>query len=749
MACPLLGADGGPSTPDAPTTAFKEAIAAIVEELLDRRDPLLDWEPERPIRGEIQQSGGRTALVLLALHECGISLQQPHLEESLTRLFQSDHDGTYTLALRIMLLARLPDRWRPLLEREVSRLLGGFSTRVDGWGYRPDPDGLRHDNSTTQFAALALRDAAERGIRVPDDLWARLRDRFLGCQLPDGAWDYAGEGHPRASMTAAAIATLAICADRLHRDEYLEGTSKRTTSLERSLRAGLDWLDLNFSPKGDPGHAGHHAYHLFAIERAAQATGLRAIGRHDWLLEGASELLRRGCVRDRSQGLRVRSSTTPSTPNLALTLLFLQHGLVPEVVADLVFTPERSRPHAVPSLVRELGLRTESRLGWIRVALEDPTSLTSLDRPLPAVLWLDLGRAPEAFTGDASDACSAVIQAVREGQVLVCSIDGSMGRLRRTADQFAGLLPGCEVRNLRRDDPERTGPWPVRTGPPVLTLTNGVRTLIYLVGGDPAGQLQSGGRQTARSLDLLANICSRAHVGGFQTDLGKRIRPTDTPIRRGRFAHVGPPGRAPPEPEALPVAARRALVERGHRWDTKTGTLGSLSVGGDTDGVFLSGIDAWTPREADWDVIESWLGAGTCLFIETTGGNGGFTTHLTNEVEKRFASAAEPVTGEDPLLSTSDRSGPDPARTGWTAASIRRIGLGPHGPRLREVPTRHPGRLLLADFDLTHAMLGRDAPDVHGWRTPWVDGLLDRIALIGVHEADAGLPASDTDPDDS
>ena len=335
----------------------RAVIEVLAAELVARRHPKRDWEPEHPVPGEIQQAGGRTALALLALLEVGYSLQETGLAEALERVAHSSHDGTYTLALRIMLFARLPDRWKPALERDVAALLGGFSMVSNGWGYRPDPDGRRFDNSTTQFAALALRDAARSGIGVPDELWLRLEHRFLESQLADGSWDYAGNGRPRASMTAAGIATLAIVRDRVHRGEYDRGPSARVMRLEKSIAGGLAWLDDRFDPKRNHGHQGHLPYYLFALERAGQATGIQRFKGLDWLQEGTRELVQKACRASSDGALKVRSGTTPRTPDLALTLLFLHRGLITNVVGELDSGSGDRRPLAVAVMTDRLAGR--------------------------------------------------------------------------------------------------------------------------------------------------------------------------------------------------------------------------------------------------------------------------------------------------------------------------------------------------------------------------------------------------------
>lgn len=706
---------------------IRQAIDVLTDELIDRRHPRRDWEPEHPIRGEIQQAGGRTALALLALLEVGRSLQEPGLAEALERVAHSREDGTYTVSLRIMLFARLPEKWRPVLERDIKLLLGGFSMPVNGWGYRPDPDGRRIDNSTTQFAALALRDAAQRGVHVPDELWLRLEHRYLESQLPDGSWDYSGNGRPRASMSAAAVATLAIVRERVHRTEYEDGPSKRVRRLEDAIEGGLDWLDEHFDPKRNHGHQGHLAYYLFAIERAAQATGRSRFKALDWLQEGTRELLKRACKKTMDGGLEVRSGNAPGTPNLALTLLFLHRGLVANAVGEIDADGGERRPVAVATMTDQLAGRIESRIGWTRI----DTSMEPFDehRRWPPMLWLDLKGRQDRFEEPTDPPNRRLLKAVRDGHLLVCSVDGGRGLARSLARKLGEALPGTTVRSMTRGHPLLQKPWEVSAAPPAFEINNGVRPLVILIGGDPAGRLQQGHRDTKRFMDLLANLCVHAHGGDFKSLDRWRAPTTKQPerIHDSPLLNLAPAGRTLIEPNALASFAARLERLKGMVVDVRTAQLLEEPASKQTTAVIISGLEAWTPTTEEWVRIDEWLDAGVPVLIETTGGRGDFTRSFITAATSRYRTASKPIAWNDPLFGERHAGDPDMSRTGWTAESLRRFGVGPHGHHLETIPTEYTGRLLVASFDLGHAMLDCPVNGVHGWQTPWVDGLLSRL----------------------
>ncbi|HKS15795.1 MAG TPA: hypothetical protein VJU16_00625, partial [Planctomycetota bacterium] len=66
--------------------------------------------------------------------------------------------------------------------------------------------------------------------------------------------------------------------------------------IESAKRAGLAWLQANYSVRGCPPSAGFwsvfHLYYLYSLERVGVLYGIRDIGGHDWYLEGAVLLIR-------------------------------------------------------------------------------------------------------------------------------------------------------------------------------------------------------------------------------------------------------------------------------------------------------------------------------------------------------------------------------------------------------------------------------------------------------------------------
>ena len=230
-------------------------------------------------------------------------------------------------------------------------------------------------------------------------------------------------------------------------------------------------------------------------------------------------------------------------------------------------------------------------------------------------------------------------------------------------------------------------------------------------------------------MDLLANLCVHAHAGDFTSSGGRRARNTKRPerIHTRPLLNLAPAGRSLIEPNAFAGVADRMKRLEGVVFEARTGRLTDEPVGKATTAVIISGLEPWSPTLEEWTRIDEWLDAGVPVLIETTGGLGDFTRSFIAAATARYGTTIEPVPWNEPLFAEVRAGDLAMARTGWTTESLRRFGVGPHGHHLETIPTEYSGRLLVADFDLGHAMLDFPVNGVHGWQTPWVDGLLRRL----------------------
>lgn len=231
-----------------------------------------------------RSDGGVLALCCLAAAHDGVPVDDAVFGPALVRLARARLDDTYSLSLRLMVMAEIetfPDR-EALAEADTEVLLqrqttGGFSYHAhDGWW----------DLSNTQYAALGLRAAAALGVDVPVQRWRLLYTAVQLAQLDNGAFTYReGQGKPSAyeSMTVAGIAVLAVAA------QFLDFDADAQRFHQQRIQSAWLWLAQHRQALGN--RAVHSCYYFhYGLERAAILTDQERIGGADWYALGAQML---------------------------------------------------------------------------------------------------------------------------------------------------------------------------------------------------------------------------------------------------------------------------------------------------------------------------------------------------------------------------------------------------------------------------------------------------------------------------
>jgi hypothetical protein len=248
------------------------------------------------------------------------------------------------------------------------------------------------DNSNSQFALLALHEAARAGIRVDDKTWVRSQQYWVACHNADGSWGYTlGNAGGSGSMTCAGIASIWITSEHIGTPD---ARAVRDTvaccgggSASRDLEKGLAWLGKRFSVMQNPGTDGETwlYYYLYGLEQVGRFTARRRIGEHDWYLEGAKMLT---ASQDRLSGKFVGNRNGDSIVATSFALSFLAKGRRPVIVAKSCHGPEADwnrHGHDVSHLVEYV----ESR--WKR---DHPAGLSWRVIYMPTADQDDLQQAP-------------------------------------------------------------------------------------------------------------------------------------------------------------------------------------------------------------------------------------------------------------------------------------------------------------------------------------------------------------------
>jgi len=344
---------------------------------------------------------GATALVMLALANAGMRAEEPALRKSLDWLRRQEPEETYSVALQTLVLAMLaPAADRAIIQRNVGWLEQtqvAAGPAAGSWSYGKGKG--TGDNSNSQFALLALHEAARAGAKVKPDVWMKAQQYWVSCANADGSWGYTiGNVAGTGSMTCAGIASVWMTAEQLGTPDAQAARDTVSCcgggSSPKVLERGLDWLGKRFSVRENPGGGQTwHFYYLYGLERVGRFTARRFIGHADWYLEGARVLVE---SQDQlSGGFRGGRIEDPIVAT-SFALLFLAKGRRPVLVAKSRHDPGTDwnrHGHDIAHLVEHVEGQWKkdypAGLSWHVV---DTPAATLDDLRQAPVLWLS-GRA--------------------------------------------------------------------------------------------------------------------------------------------------------------------------------------------------------------------------------------------------------------------------------------------------------------------------------------------------------------------
>jgi hypothetical protein len=384
-----------------PAAVHAEVTAQQVRDAIERgKDYLLRTQKRDGSWRELDMyPGGISALCVVALVYSGVPPEDPAIRRAVEYLRTIPPQKTYTVAVQTMAFAAAsPERdflriqsnaeW---LQRAQIKTPGGSGM----WGY--DQNGLNGgDNSNTQYALLALRDAAELGVPIDPLVWRRAEAhwRTEARLRADGGWGYRGQASS-GSMTVAGIASLIIVGSQLEQGrERIQPNGKilhcGDFEIDPVLERAFRWMDQHFSVMVNPNFAANHwwLYYMYGLERAGRLSGRRFFGKHDWFREGADVLVNR--AQDRLSGqwksLNPFESQYPELAT-AFALLFLSKGKSPVVINKLEFGSDWNNdrhdvPHLTEFLSRHWKLPLHRRLTWQIVNLDAATADDLLEAPI-------------------------------------------------------------------------------------------------------------------------------------------------------------------------------------------------------------------------------------------------------------------------------------------------------------------------------------------------------------------------------
>ncbi|MEM9944188.1 MAG: DUF4159 domain-containing protein, partial [Planctomycetota bacterium] len=464
----------------------RRAIASGVTFLKKKQDDDGSW-PRSRFNGDV------TALCTLALLNAGESPNDPKIRRALKHIRDQKAAGTYFVSLRIMAMAAADPEGRIFKANIRSDVQWLLKTRgIDGgWSYGSiKMNGQAPgDGSNSQFALLALHEASQLGIKIPQEDWLKMQKYWISLNHPpSGGFVYYGGGrNSRGSMTCAGISSLIIINENLQDlGDRINGDFAnccQETEGDQLIRKGFQWLTKHYSVRRNPGQDGGTVlYYLYGLERAGRLAGKRFVGPNDWYRDGANQII---AWQNRVGGYwRTRNGHGESDPNIAtaLALLFLSKGKRPVAIGKLDYESADwdLHPKGVHFLTRRLEKDWNMKLNWQTVKSKD----SSVDDLLQTPVLFISGKQDITLSQTEKNKLKLYIE--NGGFVFAeacqgdgCGLDGSFERSFR--DLMAELFPDSQLEPVALNHPIWSAQYAITPSKdrPVLALQACCRTSVF------------------------------------------------------------------------------------------------------------------------------------------------------------------------------------------------------------------------------------------------------------------------------
>lgn len=270
---------------------------------------------------------GYIALATIALVKTGEPADSPLIKGLTSKLLSSvqglefvsgdNQYDNYVAAVVLMALAAIDsNKYFTQIDVVASHLMRKQNPN-GSWDYVNRTTG---DTSQSQYACLALWEAAACGVYVPLEVWDKALHWFITRQDPGGGFNYhpsdPKDGKPvnqpgiTHSMSAAGAGTMILCRSQLpnlqprarHIEhellipvEDVEGDGKYQPVVTREMvQAAVDrsnrWMASNIKIENPNG--GHLYYYIYTLERYATFAELKRIGATNWYPAGCEFLVK-------------------------------------------------------------------------------------------------------------------------------------------------------------------------------------------------------------------------------------------------------------------------------------------------------------------------------------------------------------------------------------------------------------------------------------------------------------------------
>ena len=679
--------------------------------------------------------GGKTALVTYALLSAGAKPHDPPIAAALKWLSQAKLLGVYAVSMRACAYAAVKDDTYLAALRQDMQWLLQASSGTGHYTYVPYNGGNEElfDNSNSQMAILGVWAGTRRGLEVDPAYWKQVEGHWTRCQGPDGGWGYETIRPDRTygSMTAAGVATLFICFDNLHRQDFVRCAGEEQYP---PIYKGIGWLGQNFSVEQNPHGYQWDYYWLYALERVGLASGLKYFGGHDWYAEGIARLLAEHEQRpDGGWGL-----AGDRTDDTAFALLFMVRGRNPVLYSKLQYVGKwNSRPRDLAHLTEWHSDTFERPVGWQVVHMESPLR----DWHDSPILYIS-GCGGAQFSD--ADAVKLRTYALQGGLLLSEAACNSADFNTDMQALYKRMFPDLPLTRLPDDHPMYSLHFPDQQVKGVFAVSNGIRLLAIhcpeevslalqlgsapgqapVTANPPAGRpeptktrpLAPPRPQTAqtRIFKFMANVYLYATDKGILSPKGFRTWPDAEvfkPTGEIRLARIKYDGKYDPEPHAW----YRLAILLGNRHGIQLTISPPMEIAKLDAAAWpvaaMTGTAAFQLSLADKLSLQKYLASGGTLILDAAGGAKDFADSAEKQILPLVPNGIRTALADKVLL-----EGPEPlGRVGYRRNSALALGSANHKSRIQSVSTGDRIVIVYSPDDLTAALVGYNWYGINGY----------------------------------
>lgn len=705
--------------------------------------------------------GGVTSLATLALLNAGVRPEDPTIQRALVSLRRIPPKWTYATSLQTMVFAAAsPQADANLLLRnshwleETQRKVG---ENKGSWSY-PRGSG---DNSNTQFAMLALFDAATSGTDVNPTTWRRALNYWKETQNADGSWGYLPGQPGTGSMTCAGIASVVMAMSQLDDgDATVQGNQIlccQQKEKDNTIERALNWLGSVFSVHTNPGRGDAWLfYYLYGVERVGRMTARRFIGDHDWYREGTEMLVRN---QDRLSGFWIGNGHGEDNPQIgtSLSLLFLAKGRRPILMSKLRHSGDDWIHHSsdVANLTHYVEQRWKRDLSWQVIDIAAASVDDLLQSP---VIFMNGSQAPTLNDQEVANLREYINQGGFLFASASCSGDFDAGFRKLMKQVFPE--PEYELKLLPPDHPvwHAEQPIPPNELHPLYGINVGCRTSVIYCPDDlgclwelgragrearlPAAPRQQVLGAMAIGINVLAYATNREvkfkyEIPAIVNGLKEQDQVERAKLEIAKLRHTGGWDSAP-----------RALINIQETLSRETGLRVSqertdLSLSDERifefPVLFMHGRNAFTLSAQERERLRTYVERGGVLIADSVCASEAFTNSFRAEMQATFAGKKlEPIAVSNPIFSpryggfdlqTVKRRDPQQAGAARLDALVREV-----PPAIEGVKIGERYGVLFSPYDLSCALERQESLDCQGYVREDAARIAINLMLYAVNE---------------